>query len=179
MNVKKIIISLLCIATLFTFVSCGKDTDNKNTNTNTSTNDSNTKSNSNTAENAKDNNEYEEKPATVPSQIPYNVQVLPPNSIGTIYGNLTYTNNGSYPVTMFKLTIQYTRNGKEGEKTYFTSYDTVLPSETSPVMKTFCNSDWKPLTLEYKIYDKDTGKYRSLKYDYKLDELRGSKWIQK
>lgn len=182
-RIKKDIIKFICV-TLFSLgviglIGCGSSTNNSESlNTNNASSSDNKKNNTQpNSDNQQNNTQTNEKPATIPNQLPYKMEVLQPDSIGTVYGNLTYTNNGEYPVTYFQLIIQYTdKDGNSGAKAYFTNYDTVMPGETSPVIKTFCNSDWKALTLEYKIYDKETQKSRRLQYDYKLEELRGSNW---
>lgn len=122
-------------------------------------------------------NNKEEDKLTIPDQVPYNINILPPDSIGIVYGNLTFTNNGEYPITYFKLVAEYTDKDGKREKTYYNYFDTIMPGETSPTIETFGSSDWKPITLEYKIYNKETGKSRCIKYDYKLDELKATNWI--
>lgn len=64
--------------------------------------------------------------------VPANIEILPPNSIGTVYADVTYTNNTPYPVTSYQLTVLLKDSN---EKQYYSCYDTVLPGETSPDRK--------------------------------------------
>lgn len=167
---KKILCLILMSISIVMFVGCG-DKNNKETKNNTS------EVNEEKSESKESKVKQDERKVAIPSELPYNMEVLPADSIGCVYGNLTYTNNSQYVVTMYQLTVQYTNRDGVQDKTYYSSYDTILPGETSPVIKAFGSSDWKPLELEYKIYDKGTGEYMRLVYDYKLDELKGSNWF--
>lgn len=139
------------------------------------TNKNNTKNSNENNSKTKENNE--DNIFVIPQELPYNMNILPPDSIGTVYGNLTFKNNSKYVIKSFNLTIEYTRDGKK-DKTYYSSYDTIMPGETSPIIDSFISNDWKPIKLEYKIYNKENGKYRRLEYDYKLDDLKGTSWIK-
>ncbi|MFR1784429.1 MAG: hypothetical protein ACLSXI_10040 [Sarcina ventriculi] len=56
------------------------------------------------------------------------IKVLPADSIGTVYMEVTYTNNNDETLTGYKVTIKL----PNVEKTYLSCYDTVLPGEISP-----------------------------------------------
>ena len=56
------------------------------------------------------------------------IKVLPADSIGTVYMEVTYTNNNDETLTGYKITIKL----PNVEKTYLSCYDTVLPGEISP-----------------------------------------------
>ena len=56
------------------------------------------------------------------------IKVLPSDSIGTVYMEVTYTNNNDETLTGYKVTIKL----PNVEKTYLSCYDTVLPGEISP-----------------------------------------------
>ncbi len=56
------------------------------------------------------------------------IKVLPADSIGTVYMDVTYTNNNDETLTGYKVTIKL----PNVEKTYLSCYDTVLPGEISP-----------------------------------------------
>lgn len=70
--------NLLCILAVFTFIA-SRNTSNiikENSNAKTANNN--------------DNDISDEETVTLPSEISYEIEILPPNSIGTIYGNLIY-----------------------------------------------------------------------------------------
>lgn len=110
-----------------------------------------------------------------PEELPYTMEILPPDIIGTVWGNLTFTNNSKYVIKSFDLTVEYTKEGKR-DKTYYLCYDTIMPNESSTVIESFISDDWKPLELEYEIYDQDSQKSRRISYDYKLQEIKGTDW---
>ena len=56
------------------------------------------------------------------------IKVLPADSTGTVYMEVTYTNNSDETLTGYKVTIKL----PNVEKTYLSCYDTVLPGEISP-----------------------------------------------
>ena len=56
------------------------------------------------------------------------IKVLPADSIGTVYMEVTYTNNNDETLTGYKVIIKL----PNVEKTYLSCYDTVLPGEISP-----------------------------------------------
>lgn len=104
------------------------------------------------------------------TDIDLKTKILPPNSIGTIYLEATYTNNSDYAIT----SVKYVYLCKDtNEKNYLSNYDTVLPGETSPKFDTFGpesgkKSDIEFLTCDITFIDK-TGDKVYIEYDYKLD----------
>lgn len=99
---------------------------------------------------------------------------------GFCWCKLRYTNNSSYPVTLFWLTLADATTGKVS---YLTNYDTVMPGEKSPEMKTIIvenvdqNFTLDPvlLNLEYK-YRNNSGEDVHVVYDFKLHEYKVLPW---
>lgn len=99
---------------------------------------------------------------------------------GFCWCKLRYTNNSSYPVTLFWLTLADSTTGKVS---YLTNYDTVMPGEKSPEMKTIIaenvaqNFTLDPvlLKLEYK-YRNNSGEDVHVVYDFKLHEYKVLPW---
>lgn len=98
-------------------------------------------------------------------------RIQEPDSIGTIYVNATVVNDTPYPV----LSYQYTfKDLTTNEKHYLSTYDTVLPGETTPEFSTFSPENFEDIdTLEISATVK-TGdnEYYMFMYDVKLDNLQ-------
>ena len=97
--------------------------------------------------------------------------ILEPDSIGTVYMEATYTNNSKYPITSYtaKVLLKDTN-----DTTYLSSFDTVMPGETSPKFETFGPDSQDPndvevLTLEV-IARTEEGNNLYIDYDFKLGE---------
>lgn len=96
------------------------------------------------------------------------ITVLPANSIGTVYMEATYTNNSDKALTGFNVTVKL----PNGEKTYLSCYDTVLPGETSPKFECFGPEsgnleDCEILNYEFTVTN-DDGSNTYVEYDTKL-----------
>ena len=115
-------------------------------------------------------------PITV-DQIPYNIEILEPNSIGTVWMQATYKNKTDYPLTGFTMKVLLK---DKNETTYLTNYDTVLPGETSPLFDTFGPnsmkmSDIEILTIEFRAVTQDNTTLR-VEYDKKLNKYDYSEY---
>lgn len=103
------------------------------------------------------------------TEIDLKTSVLPPNSIGTVWMEATYTNNSNYAIT--DLTFKYLC--KDTNETHYLSMsDTVLPGETSPKVDAFGpesgkESDIELLTCRMIVIDNNEEMF--INYDYKLD----------
>ncbi len=111
----------------------------------------------------------EEKPPIEMKDVHFNVTVLPPDTVGTIWLEATYKNNSKYPITYVDATVLLKDTN---EKVYLTSIDTVLPGETSPVFDTFGPKSLKSddidfLACTFKIRD-DNGEEMYVSWDLKL-----------
>ena len=100
----------------------------------------------------------------------YDITILPPNSIGTVWMEATYTNNSSYVIKSFSLTILLK---DKNEKTYLSCYDTVLPGETSSIFNSFgptsmLSDDIEILKCSLRAID-ENGDNMFIDYDYKTE----------
>lgn len=117
-----------------------------------------------------------EEPIVKISEIDIRYTILPPNSIGTVWMEGTYTNNSKYAINAFSVTVLLKDTN---EKVYLSCYDTVLPGETSPIFDTFGPATQSPDDVEFlecnlRVID-ETGDSKFIDYDYKLNsyELLG------
>ncbi len=116
--------------------------------------------------------EIVEPPVKV-GDIPFDLKVLPPNSIDTIWLETTFVNNSDKPITYLSVKILLKDTNKT---TYLSCTDTVMPGETSPIFKTFGpesqnKNDIEFLTCTIKTHD-DNGEEIYVEYDYKLKKYR-------
>lgn len=103
-------------------------------------------------------------------QVPCDIKILEPNSIGTVYMEATYKNNTKLPILSYQATVLLK---DKNEKTYLTNFDTVMPGETSPKFDTFGpitqdKNDIEILETEISL-DLGNGKYLLVEYNHKLD----------
>ena len=111
-------------------------------------------------------------PVTI-DQLPYEIKIdKKPDSAGSVYAHVTYKNNSKYPVVVYELKVNLK---DQNEKSYYSTFETVMPGEKSPNFESFGPKTSKKedidfLELEYKIKDKEKAKYLLITYNYKLDE---------
>ncbi len=91
-----------------------------------------------------------------------------PDSLGNVYGNMTYTNTFDNPITTFQAEILLKDSN---EKVYYDCYDTVLPGETSPTFSgsgpsTQNTDDMQILSISV-ILRNDDGTETCVKHDSK------------
>lgn len=111
-----------------------------------------------------------DEPRITVDQLSYEITILEPDSIGNRYMEATFTNNSEYPVTGYTLTILLK---DEEEKTYLSTYDTVLPGETSPKFETFAPESGKEEDMEilkFEITGVDGEEDFWIDYDVKLNK---------
>jgi hypothetical protein len=105
-----------------------------------------------------------------PDEIPWDIVILPPDSIGTVYMEATYTNNSNYPILGYDMEVHLKDSN---ETTYLSTYDTVMPGETSAKFESFGPetmdlNDIEVLTLDIKArLPNNNDMY--IEYDFKLD----------
>ena len=157
----KRIILVLCSLLMLGLVSCGNSAKAEDSNAAT-----------NGGSNAKVEDKKEDKKETPPvtlEELPFNVTILEPDSIGTVYMEATFTNNSKYAIKGFNIAALLK---DKNEKTYLGTYDTVMPGETSPKFESFGPETKNPEDIEYLTYDvvviDDAGKEIYLNYDAKL-----------
>lgn len=112
--------------------------------------------------------EKEQPPITI-EEVPMNVTILEPDSIGNRYMEATFTNNSKYAIKGFNVTVLLK---DKNEKTYLSNFDTVMSGETSPKFQTFGPDTGNADDLEYLEYEitvvDESGKEIYLTYDVKL-----------
>ena len=111
----------------------------------------------------------EETPPVTIEELPLNVTILEPDSIGAVYMEATFTNNSKYVIKGFNVTVLLK---DKNEKTYLGTYDTVLSGETSPIFESFGPDTRNADDVEYLEYQitvvDENGKEIYLTYDAKL-----------
>jgi hypothetical protein len=115
--------------------------------------------------------EEEEEIPIHPDQIPWDINILEPNSIGSVYMEATFTNNTDYPITRYHMKVHLK---DKNDTTYLTSHDTVMPGETSPIFDSFGPetmdpNDYEVLTLAVRAI-LDNGDELDIEYDFKLGQ---------
>lgn len=110
-----------------------------------------------------------QKPPVTADQIDVNFTILPPDSIGTVWAEATYTNNSQYPISYIKIRVLLKDTNTI---TYFTGVDTVKPGETSPVFEAFGPESQNDSDIEITQYTikvhLDDGETVYVDYDAKL-----------
>lgn len=154
---KKIITTLLSLLIVLTMTGCAS----------TAKSDGEADNNKLNVEET-DKKDKETPPVTI-EELPLNVTILEPDSIGAVYMEATFTNNSKYAIKGFNVTVLLK---DKNEKTYLSTYDTVLSGETSPVFQSFgpdtrSADDIEYLEYEITVVDED-GKEIYLTYDAKL-----------
>ncbi len=118
-------------------------------------------------------NENNKSPLVKINELPIKIDILNPDSIGTRFMKATYTNNSNYTIKGFNVTVLLKDSN---EKTYLSTYDTVLKGETSPIFSTFAPASGDLDDMEILKYDmtiiKEDGTKVYLQYDVKLDSYR-------
>jgi hypothetical protein len=115
--------------------------------------------------------EEEEAIPIHPDEIPWEITILEPDSIGNVYMDATYTNNSDYPITRYHMKVHLK---DKNDTTYLTSHDTVMPGETSPIFDSFGPetmdpNDYEVLTLDVRAI-LDNGDELDIEYDFKLGQ---------
>lgn len=116
----------------------------------------------------------DDKPRVHPEDdISYTLNLQTPDSIGNVYGIMTYTNNSDYPITGFEVTML---DNTTNETYYYMCYETVMPGETSPNFESFGSSDMTPIAMEYTIFDPETMLGCHYEADLKLRIVDWTEW---
>ena len=154
---KKLLMAIIAGTLLLSLVGCGGN----------KTVDNNSENNVN-AQVEGENEEKEQPPVTI-EEVPMNLTILEPDSIGNRYMEATFTNNSKYAIKGFNVTVVLK---DKNEKVYLSNYDTVMPGETSPKFETFAPATGNTEDIEYLQYDitvvDENGQEIYLTYDVKL-----------
>ncbi len=121
--------------------------------------------------------EKKEAPVLV-EEVPFDITLLEPDSAGNVYAEVTFTNNSNHIVTSYDITVLKKDNN---EKSYYNTFDTVRPNETSAKFGSFGPStglvdDLEYLTLTYIIKRGDDSK--QVVYDFKTKKYQVSDWYE-
>lgn len=104
-------------------------------------------------------------------ELPIQVQILDPDSIGTRYLEAVYKNDSKYIIKGLSITVLLK---DKNERTYLAIYDNVLPGDTSPKFETFAPESGKLEDCEFLIYEitveKSEGNMVHIKYDVNGNE---------
>lgn len=154
---KKLLMAIIAGTLLLSLVGCGG---NKKV-------DNNSQNNVNVQ--VEEKNEEKEQPPVMIDELPMNVTILEPDSIGNRYMEATFTNNSKYAIKGFNVTVLLK---DKNEKTYLGTYDTVTPGETSPKFESFAPATGNSEDIEYLQYEitviNENGEEIYLTYDVKL-----------
>lgn len=121
--------------------------------------------------------EKKEAPVLI-EEVPFNITLLEPDSLGNVYAEVTFTNNSNHIVTSYEITVLKKDNN---EKSYYNTFDTIRPNETSSKFGSFAPStglidDLEYLTLTYVVKRGDDSK--QVVYDYKTKKYKVSDWFE-
>ena len=154
---KKLLMAIIAGTLLLSLVGCGGN----------KTVDNNSENNVNAQ--VEEKNEEKEQPPVTIEEVPMNLTILEPDSIGNRYMEATFTNNSKYAIKGFNVTVLLK---DKNEKTYLSNYDTVMPGETSAKFETFAPETGNTEDIEYLQYDitviDENGQEIYLTYDVKL-----------
>ena len=157
---KKFLSILLSALVILGLVGCNSSTASKS--------DADTASNPPVEVKEEKEPEKELPPVTI-EELPMDLKILEPDSIGERYMEATFTNNSKYAIKGFNVTILLK---DKNEKTFLGNYDTVMPGETSPKFESFAPKTGNTEDIEYLTYDitviDDNGTEIYLTYDVKL-----------
>lgn len=163
---KKLLMAIITGTLLLSLVACGEDKkvdDNSQNNVNAQVEEKKDE------KEEKEQKEQKEQPPVTIEELPMNVTMLEPDSIGNRYMEATFTNNSKYAIKGFNVTVLLK---DKNEKTYLTNYDTIMPGETSPKFETFAPATGNSEDMEYLSYDiivvDENGEEIYLTYDAKL-----------
>lgn len=116
-------------------------------------------------------NKISKEPIVKIEELPLEVKILEPDSIGTRYMEASYKNQSEYTIKGLSITVLLK---DKNEKTYLAVYDSVLPGETSAKFETFApetgkSEDYEFLTYEITV-EKDEYTTIHIIYDVKTQE---------
>lgn len=111
-------------------------------------------------------------------EVPYKITLLEPDSAGNVYSEVTFTNNSNHIVTSYEITVL---KKDDNEKSYYSSYDTIRPKETSAKFggsapNTGLEEDLEYLTLTYVVKRGDDSK--QVVYDFKTKKYQVNDWYE-
>ena len=118
----------------------------------------------------------DENPRVLPKDLTMDKYLDEPNSIGTIYGHVTVTNNSEYTISYIEFKFKYTNKEGQQDVVYYSSYDSILPGEKSLDMESFGSEDMEVISVEDRILDTETLLECNVEYDNKTGIIQWSPW---
>lgn len=120
-------------------------------------------------------NKNDENPRVHPKDLEFTYYVDPVDESGQIYGHMTVKNNSNYIIKNIIIEAIVTVEGKR-ENTYYTYNNSLLPGETTPDMEALGSEDMQKDSMRYIIYDKESGLFCDVNYDFKTELYSMSPW---
>ncbi len=118
----------------------------------------------------------DKNPRVLPENLQMEKYLDEPDSIGTIYGHVTVTNNSEYTISYIEFKFKYTNKEGQQDVVYYSSYDSILPGEKSLDMESFGSEDMEVISVEYRILDTETLLECNVEYDNKTGIIQWSPW---
>jgi hypothetical protein len=110
------------------------------------------------------------KQAVTIEDLPLDITIQKPDSIGNVYMTAKYKNNSTKNIVGFQISVLLK---DKNEKVYLSNYDTVLPGETSPNFETFGPKSQSKSDIEFLKYSitiaNNDGSKTNITYDPKLN----------
>ena len=120
-------------------------------------------------------NKNDKNPRVHPKDLEFTYYVDPVDESGQIYGHMTVKNNSNYIIKNIIIEAIVTVEGKR-ENTYYTYNNSLLPGETTPDMEALGSEDMQKDSMRYIIYDKESGLFCDVNYDFKTELYSMSPW---
>ena len=120
-------------------------------------------------------NKNDENPRVHPKDLEFTYYVDPVDESGQVYGHMTVKNNSNYIIKNIIIEAIVTVEGKR-ENTYYTYNNSLLPGETTPDMEALGSEDMQKDSMRYIIYDKESGLFCDVNYDFKTELYSMSPW---
>ena len=122
-------------------------------------------------------NKNDENPRVHPKDLEFTYYADPIDEFGQAYGHMTLKNNSNYIIKNISIEAIVTVKDKR-ETVYYTYDNSLLPGETTPDMETFGSEDMQKDSMRYIIYDKESGLFCNVNYDFKTELCSMSPWYK-
>ena len=122
-------------------------------------------------------NKNDENPRVHPKDLEFTYYTDPINEFGQVCGHMTLKNNSNYIIKNISIEAIVTVKDKK-ETVYYTYDNSLLPGETTPDMETFGSEDMQKDSMRYIIYDKESGLFCNVNYDFKTELCSMSPWYK-
>ena len=120
-------------------------------------------------------NKNDENPRVHPKDLEFTYYTDPINEFSQVCGHMTLKNNSNYIIKNIIIEAIVTVEGKR-ENTYYTYNNSLLPGETTPDMEALGSEDMQKDSMRYIIYDKESGLFCDVNYDFKTELYSMSPW---